>query len=165
MKIWVIIWRLNPPHIWHVNLIKKSIKQSDKTIVILWSSNLKDYNNPFSFEERKSFLKKIFSNKVEIKKSNDYESDKKWYEEIKKILKNFSNNKIIFYWWDLENDSAIKMIKQFWNFKEKNFKEEKRSKINISSTKIRQHLKEKNLEEAEKWLPEQIYRDIIKMFS
>ena len=163
MKIWVIIWRLTPPHIWHVSLIKKSIEQNNKTIVILWSSNIKDEYNPFSFEERKNFLKVIFSENIEIEKSNDYETDKDWYEEIEAILQNYNPEKITFYWWDLENDSAIKAIKKFWDSKKQNFIEEKRSKINISATKIRRYLKEKKFEEVKKWIPNEIYEKVIKL--
>jgi len=165
MKIWIIIWRLNPLHIWHIKLIESSIKQNDKTIIILWSSNISDEHNPFLFEERKSFLEKIFSKKIKIEKSNDYETDEHWYKEIKEILKDFEKEDLTFYGWDLKNDSAMKVIKQFWNFKNIKFSEKNRNTINISSTKIRQYLKEKNFLEVKKWIPNEIYEEVIKPFS
>ena len=164
MKIWIIIWRFSPPHIWHIKLIKKSLWENHNSIVILWSSNIKNQYNIFSFKERKLFLEKIFGKKIQIKKSNDYKKDEDWYKEISEILKKYDKKQMVFYWWDLENDSAIKILKEFWDFKNINFRQEDRKKININSTQIRQYLNQGEFKKVKKYIPNEIYKEIVKSF-
>ena len=152
-KIWIFIWRLNPPHIWHIKVIKTSLKDNDKTIIFLWSSNITDKKNPFSYEDRKNFLEKIFKNKsLIIDFIEDFPSDEIWCKKLWKKIKKYLKNrevKITFYWWDFKNDSAIIAIKynlkHLW-FENIDFFEVYRKNIllptweEISSTNLRNHL-------------------------
>lgn len=179
--IWIFIWRLNPPHIWHVKILEKSLKENSKTILFLWSSNIIDENNPFSFEERKNFLylilkKEVDENKLIITNIDDVPDDKIWVENIwKKIFEVVWNteNKLNFYFWDFENDYAYKAIKEFekylW-FRDiyYNLLSRENSQIEgvpISSTNIRKMLKNWQYELVKKFIDEKIFEKIIEKFD
>jgi cytidyltransferase-like protein len=184
MILWLFIWRLNPPHIWHINIIKRALKENKEALVLLWTPFLLDKNNPFSFNTRKKMLQKISphlsSNKgrgmiLEIKDEKD---DIEWIKNIEKILKNnypeYKN--INFYWGDFENDSAFKILKKYekeflnctFNYIEKS---RTNSIINhnwkeylISSTNFRKSLNNKNYNLASKFSDENIFEEIKKEF-
>lgn len=152
-KIWIFIWRLNPPHIWHIKVIKTSLKSNNKTIIFLWSKDIIDNKNPFSYEDRKLFIENIFKNKnLIIDFINDYPTDEEWIKKIWEKIKKYSinnENKITFFGWDFENDSAIIAIKNnlkyLW-YENIDFFEVYRKNIllstweEISGTNLRQHL-------------------------
>lgn len=179
MKIWIFIGRMQPLHLWHQKIIEKSIKSNDFTFIFLWSSWIINEYNPFTDSERKKFITNIFSNKEKYKLINlaDSESDELWLKEIeKKVKQNIKQDikKVTFYWWDFENDYAIKVVKQYLNildFKEILFEEINRhniyinhnwQKILISSTQVRKSLSMKDYEILKKLLDDRIYEIIIK---
>lgn len=173
MKIWIIIWRLNPPHIWHMRIIEKSFIENDKTIVFLWSSNIFNEKNPFNYEKRKNFLEILYwdNKNLIIDNLDDFENDIDWIISLKeKIEKYFldKNINITFYWWDFINDYAINVLKKYidllW-FTNILFKEINRNDIKIkidnklveiSSTNVRDALKIKNIKLLEKLLDKKI---------
>lgn len=195
MKIWILVWRLNPPHFWHLNIIETMLKENSKTLVFLGSSNILDEKNPFSFEERKDFLLEIFEKEENlfIDFLEDFEHDEEWILSLKNkissiILKNsyplptkigdYSSNvsdnfEIIFYGWDLKNDYAIQIIKDFeklLDFPQIFYKEISRKesfllinweKVDISSTNLRIFLKTENKNILEKFTDEKILKKII----
>lgn len=175
MKVWIFIWRLNPPHLWHLEIIKKSLETDDKTMVILGSSNIFDERNPFSVEQRKRMLEMNFSvNSLIIDSMSDKESDLDWVLGIKNIiLKNIKNiREISFYGWDFKNDSAIIVLKQFTNhiwFQNIKFIEYNRKKlyfvydwekIYYSSTLVRDAIIKKDKSLLKKLLSPEIYKNI-----
>ncbi len=158
MEIWVIVARLNPLHIWHENLIKNCLKQCEKIVIILWSANIINKDNPLSLKQRKEILNLVFQKvileeKIEIFSLDDYESDIVWLQNLKNLLKEYLNEKIVFYWWDLNNDFAIKVLKEHKNdFYNIDFVEIKRSIIPISATIVRKLIRNSNIIELKKWI-------------
>lgn len=166
-NIGIVIWRFSPLHIWHISLINQSLKINDKTIVIIWSANVIDENNPYTIEERQEILSQEFWKQIILETLNDSESNEKWMENLWKLLDKYCNNKdnLNFFWWDLENDYAIKVIKKLspiLGYKKINFFEKNRNEIPISWTKIRDLIKEKKFEETKKWLSKKTTSIILK---
>lgn len=166
-NIWIIIWRFNPLHIWHISLINASLSKSDKTIIILWSANIINENNPFTKEERAEILRKEFLNEIEIDFLDDFDSNEDWINNLLKIINKYTNNsdKLSFFWGDLKNDFAIKVITKYldvFNYSEINFFEKDRLEIPISATQVRKMLK--NNENPEKWIWQKTKDLIIKKF-
>jgi nicotinamide-nucleotide adenylyltransferase len=88
----IIIGRMNPPHIGHVELIKKSLQENDSTYVYIGIKKQSDERNPFSFEEIKIFLLLIFSKEVQesilkIDFIGDVDTDREWAENIFEKIK------------------------------------------------------------------------------
>lgn len=184
-KIWIFIARMNPPHKWHIKIIKKILKENDYIIIFIWSANKNDELNPLNCKERKSILKQSLKNYFEkniikIILLNDEETDDKWINNIKKefddtFINIFSN--ATFYGWDLENDYALKVIKIFEKelpFKNIFYKEISRKnsfiffdgkKYEISWTQIRSLWKEKNIKPIEKMLEKNITKEIISLLE
>ena len=176
--LWIFIGRMNPPHIWHITVIEKALKENTKVLVLLWTNWKIDLYNPLNFEQRKELLEKHFKNNLDIQIIEDRLDDKIWVENIWKIInKNYKNYEINFYGWDFKNDSAINVIKQYenilWVTSKINYIEFGRNKIkiehnleyiNISSTNLRKALRDKNYDLASKFLVKEIAWDVIKMF-
>jgi len=66
-SLWIVVWRMNPPHVWHIELIKKSLKDNKYTLLFIWTKGKKDSKNPFWFDEIKYFLQLIFSSEIKNK--------------------------------------------------------------------------------------------------
>jgi len=169
MNIWIIIWRFNPIHIWHEALINESLSNNDKTIIVLWSTNKIDKNNPLNFEQRKNLITLIYEQQIdkwiiEIKSIADYETDFEWFLEIKKLLNPYLNDKLTFYWWDVKNDYAINVIKEFENnFNQKvYFIEKPRSKIKISATQIREMISKQDYKNLKYFVNEKAFDFLVK---
>lgn len=156
-NIWIIIGRFSPLHIWHISLINYSLNTNNKTIVIIWSAQIIDEKNPYSILERKQIITSEFWNNLILDTLDDYESNEEWISKLKSIILKYwkLEDNINFLWWDLNNDYAIEIIKQYkelLDFNTLSFQEKSRQEIPISATKIRALLKEKNYKEAKKWL-------------
>ena len=176
MNIWILIWRLNPPHLWHMKILDYSLKNDDKTILFLWSSNKQDKNNPFNYKKRKALIKKLYNNSfIIIKPLEDKKEDLDWIKSINNKLLNLgvkNKDNIIFYWWDFKNDYAIKVIKQyekkfiFWgiSYKEisrnKYFINYKTNKLLLSSTLVRQAIKNNDYDLIKKLVSQKIYKEL-----
>ena len=86
-------------------------------------------------------------------------------EDIDFENQNFSSQvgQITFYWWDLQNDYAVQVIKKFeWllNFKQIEYCEINREEILVSSTQIREAIQEKNINFLKKNLHPKILKEI-----
>ena len=95
--LWIFIGRMNPPHIWHIRVIEKALKENSKVLILLWSNWKINSENPLSFENRKILLEKYFwENILIIKNIKDNKSNKIWVENIWKIInlnyKNYNKN-------------------------------------------------------------------------
>ncbi len=177
MTIWILIWRLNPPHIWHMKILDESLKNNSNTLLFLWSSNILDKNNPYSYNERKDMINILYWNKSNLIIDNidDFPSDKDWILNIKSKLDKYIKNKqpnLIFYGWDFENDYALIVLKKYisllW-FENIFFKEIKRKditinynnkEIEISSTKVREVIDNKDKKLLEKLVDMRIINNL-----
>lgn len=87
-KIGLVIGRFQPFHRGHLFLIKEALKQADELIIAIGSVNVKDENNPFSYEERKDFITRslqkhdLFNKIQKIIPINDFPSDDDWLKEV-----------------------------------------------------------------------------------
>ena len=179
-KTGIIIWRMNPPHIGHIFLIKKSLNENPHTFLfIATKKESKNEKDPFPASKIKEFLGLVFEKEIEekiliIDEIEDTPSDKLWVKNIFEKIKSFVifKSEITFYWWDISRDSAIICIKQYidiFRVYKVNFEELNRYKntikigeeeIKISWTNLRQALKEWKKEIVEKMLDEKIYKNI-----
>ena len=188
MTLWLFIWRLNPPHIWHIGIIKRALKENKKVLLLLWTPFLYNKNNPLDFNTRKKILEKIFRDEnIKILEIKDKKTDLEWIENIKNILeKHFNNfNKINFYGWDFENDSAFKVFKKYAPWKkcpwcEENFQnctfnyilnsrinsfiEYNNKKYKISATNLREALYDKNYKLAKEFCIQESFEEIKNYF-
>ena len=63
----VILGRFNPLHKGHVHLIKEALKRCQNVLVFIGSSQeSRTSRNPFSYEERKAMLEKVFGKAIAI---------------------------------------------------------------------------------------------------
>lgn len=178
MTLWLFIGRLNPPHIWHISIIDKALLENEKVLVLIWTKEDRDQNNPFSFLEIKDILllKYKDNKKLEILELRDDRSDLIWIYNIYKILfeKWWGINDISLYAWDFKNDSAYTIIKKheshFNNFKfnyieqsrENSFVSHNWQKISISATNLRQALRDKDYDLVDKLCDEKMVEEICK---
>lgn len=66
-KLGFMVGRMQPIHKGHQQLIDLGLELCDRFIILLGSSNSsRTKSNPFTFEERKHFIEKIYENKVEV---------------------------------------------------------------------------------------------------
>lgn len=178
-SLWIFIGRMNPPHIWHISVIKKALEKNTKVLILLWSNWKINSNNPLNFEIRKFLLEKCLLNKnLDIKIIEDILDDIIWVENIWKIVKKFYKNyNINFYGWDFKNDSAIKVIRQYEKellvnnkikYVEINRNDNKIKYnwkyISISSTNLRKALFDKDYDLINMLVSNKIHEDIIKNF-
>ena len=179
MSLWLFIWRLNPPHIWHINIIKRALKENEKVLVLLWSNLIYNINSPLNFSIREGLLRKIFLEKnITFLEIQDKKTDLEWINNINLILENnYSEfDKINFYGWDFENDSAFKAFKEyeqnFTNFtfnyilnsRKNSFIVHNWRKYKISATNLREALYNKDYTLASKFCDKNIFEDIKKEF-
>lgn len=179
-QVWLYIWRLNPPHNWHLNILDKLTKENDDSILMLWTPLEKEPNkNPLSFEEREDILRKIYSERVLkiIEKKDNPKSNLGWVLDIyRKVDENFPEaEKINFYYW-ADDDSAFTVLKEnleyFYcydiNFikidRNETFVECDWQKLELSATNFRKYLREWNLDIAIKFTDEKIFDEIKKHF-
>lgn len=154
MNLGIFIGRLNPPHLGHLSIIDKSLKENTNTLVLLWTPSFENDSDPLNFEQRKNLLNKKYEklNSIFIKEILDNHSDEVWIKNIINIIDNFPLDvkTLNIYGWDFKNDSVYNTIKKyeklFVNYS-LNFIEVYRwdmfishnwKKYNISATKVRE---------------------------
>jgi len=87
MKTAIFVGRFQPFHKGHEFTIKPLFKKFDKIIIVIGSTNKKNKENPFSFNERRRMINKVFSNyrnRYKIIGMPDIGIDKKWAKSIMK---------------------------------------------------------------------------------
>jgi len=95
-KVALIVGRFQPFHKGHLFLVKKALEKAEKIIIGIGSANMSDENNPIDYETRKKIIKavaykeKIFGNRlIKIIPLDDFFDDKKWLENLKKLVGKF----------------------------------------------------------------------------
>lgn len=180
MTLGLFIWRLNPAHNWHLEILKKALAENEKVLLLLWTPlKLEPEKNPLTFLQRKSILEKYFENEENLKilEILDDKSDFVWTIHIyKRICDNFYNfENINFYYWS-EEDSAYKCVKQFEEYffrlkinfrkvdRKETFVENNWEKIELSATNFRKYLRAWDFETAKKFVDKEIFEEIKKYF-
>lgn len=153
IKIGVFIARFQPLHKAHMYVIEKALKECDKVVIMLGSSNKENMpRNPFNFRLRKELLSESLSNvhdmtKIQIYQFPDWSQENKvnddivwghylYYNIVSRInQKNFTlyysdNPDIVKNWFDDEVKDHISFC----------FLDRKKVFEGLSSTKIRQAL-------------------------
>ena len=91
----LLIGRFQPPHLGHIYLIKRALKNAQRLIIGIGSANIINDDNPLDYETRKTLLKEIISKEkiydqvIDIIPINDYYNDRLWLDNIKKQVKSF----------------------------------------------------------------------------
>lgn len=175
-KIGVFIARFQPLHKAHLFVIEKALKECDKLVIMLGSSNKENMpRNPFNFRLRKELLSESLSNEHDMTKIQIYQfpdwseenlitDDAVWghylyYNIVSRInQKNFTlyysdNPDIVKNWFDDE-------VKHFISFC---FLDRQKVFEGLSSTKIRQALLDFTPEAKKylyKFLPEAVFERV-----
>jgi bifunctional NMN adenylyltransferase/nudix hydrolase len=85
----VFIGRFQPFHNGHTAVIDAALKQAKEVVVVVGSSfAARNIRNPFTFEERKSMIKSVFTTeRVKVVPVSDFPyDDNKWVNAIQKIV-------------------------------------------------------------------------------
>ena len=180
-NLWIYIWRLNPPHIWHIRIIKKALRENWKLMIFLWSANKVCEKNPFSASERLFFLNFYFKQEIAnwtliISTLDDVWDFEKWTSNLWiKIWKEYPDFKwkVNIYWGNLEEDKAIAAINEFeekLELENVEYREIEREdfflthnwkKVEISGTSVRKSLEDWNFELAKKLMSQEIWDLVI----
>ncbi len=95
-KVSLVIGRFQPFHLGHLFLIKEALKISDKVIIGIGSSNVKNSDNLFSFEERKKMIESVFIHEkigdrlINIIALEDIPDDDLWLKNVLLKVQSFS---------------------------------------------------------------------------
>lgn len=176
VKIGVFIARFQPLHKAHMYVIEKALKECDKVVIMLGSSNKENMpRNPFNFRLRKELLSESLSNEHDMTKIQIYQfpdwseenlitDDAVWghylyYNIVSRInQKNFTlyysdNPEIVKHWFDDE-------VKNYISFC---FLDRQKVFEGLSSTKIRAALLNFTDEDKKylyKFLPEAVFERV-----
>ncbi len=177
--IWIIIWRLQPPHVGHTTLIDKALQENDIVLILLWGNWKTDENNPLDFEKRDELLQIQYPDQdLMIDYILDQKSDESWVDTISEKIHTFGlYDTVTFYAGDLKNDSAIQAIKQY----EKNlfidhikYHEIPRGNVTtlydweqtpISATLVRKAISDWRFEDIKRAIPKNLRKEIKHLFS
>lgn len=86
-KIGLLIGRFQPFHLGHLFLIRKALRHIDKLVIGIGSANVKNADNPLSFEQRKLMLEKTIEEEklkdkiIRIVAIDDYPDDDVWLQK------------------------------------------------------------------------------------
>ena len=149
MKIGIYLGRFQPLHINHEKIIKQMINDFgyDNSILIIGSAHTNDERNPYSLDDRIKMIKNSFPDIKNIFYLDDNPDDSKWLSNFIKLVKSFNEtlrcrdvtiyagNKEDVWFLDLSEESSSFNIRQF-----------NRTENDLSATKIRKALKDKDFE-------------------
>lgn len=113
-QIWVYIGRFQPLHRGHEKILKQMIESNDKVLIFIGTGWIIE-KNPFSFSECESFFSEYISWDFIVQELQDVPHNTMWINNLlEKINVHTTENvSINFYWWDLENDYAIKVVREY----------------------------------------------------
>ncbi|MBW2977353.1 nicotinamide-nucleotide adenylyltransferase [Candidatus Woesearchaeota archaeon] len=157
MKVGLYIGRFQPFHLGHLSVIKDALKQVDRIMIGLGSSQEgRTKKNPFTAKERSKMIKaalkeaKISPRKYKLVLLKDIlECDEVW---VKYVLKKIGRFQILW----TGNPWMKRCFKDVKSVKLKNVKKE----VDVSSTKIRRLLKGKGWERL---VPKSVSKEIKRM--
>ncbi len=94
MKAGLFIGRFQPFHNAHLSDVKLALKECDRVIIAIGSSQESGTKeNPFSYEEREKMIEKVLNtHKIldyDIIPVPDINDDKKWVDHVKKVIPEF----------------------------------------------------------------------------
>jgi ATP sulfurylase len=177
-KLGLFIGRMNPPHKWHIAVIKKALSENDQILILLWDNWVTDESNPLSFMQRRWLLQQYFwkINDLDIKIIKDTRTDLEWVQSISDSIQKYWDIELNIYWWDFENDSAILAMKQYELLlcEKVNYVPVDRfletvnynwEDFHISATNLRNALRNWDRKFVEKFCNEEILEDIINYFK
>lgn len=178
-KVGVFLARFQPLHNAHLYVIEQALKECDKVIIMLGSSNKKDMlRNPFSFELRYEMLKQSLQNKEDINRIEVYELPDWSQESIKEddkvwghylyynVVARAKQKKMTFYYSDepeIMQSWFDDEIKPYVNFR---FMERSNIMEGLSSTKIRRaliNLSPEDKQYLKRCLPKPVYDNIAEL--
>ena len=90
MKVGLVVGRFQPFHKGHLYLIEKALEVSDRIIIAIGSSNIRNKENPLNYKTRVEMLKKVITEEsledrvLKIIPSPDDPSDDVWLEKLLK---------------------------------------------------------------------------------
>lgn len=181
-KTAVMVGRLNPPHIGHIRVINKALAESEVLVMFLGSANVVNDKNPFTYEERKSFLEENFSDEIASGKLivsylDDVGNDALWtqnlWNKVKNLVPDFDGT-LNFYGWDFAEDRAITAVRE--NEVELNAQKVVYTQVSrehftlpdgqdISATNLRKALQNADDEMARKFLLPKIADAVLKVWK
>jgi len=169
---------MNPPSKWHIAVIEKALQENEEVLVLLWCNWIVDESNPLTFKQREKLLQKYFGDNknLEIDIIKDTQTDLEWVQNIAASIQKYWNIELSIYWWDFQNDSAIRSVKEYELLLSENvtyipvdrFLETityKGEKFHISATNLRNALRNWDREFAEKFCNEELVEEIINYFK
>ena len=138
----LIVGRFEPLHIGHQHLINTALSNCDRVLIFITTNTKKDKNNPFSFSYRKYLINKVFKNEINAGRI-----------VISNFINNVSFDKNIEKCFSKEDVKLISQIRMNRNI------------VNISSTKVRELLIKKDIENLKKMIDKMLYEDIDNMIK
>lgn len=175
-KVGVFLARFQPLHNAHLYVIEKALKECDKVVIMLGSSNKRDMlRNPFDFELRKEMLKCSLQNKEDMNRVEIYElpdwsqesireDDKIWGHYLfYNVVARTGQKRMTFYYSDEPDimkgwfDDEVKEYVDFRFLERNNIME------GLSSTKIRKALLNLSPEDKQylkRCLPKPVYDNV-----
>jgi len=149
------IWRFQPFHIWHLDVINQIFDHGYQHVV-LWvgSSNIKNNKNPRSYPERVSFINAWLEDRgLDLKRFSivwipDFTEDEDWLSYITSTIDFdcvMSGNSWVV---DIFRSNDILVLDEI-------------ERIPIHAMDIRNMMQAGNTEEIQKWVTPQVYRQII----
>jgi len=162
MKIGLVHGRFQPFHKGHKFLVDKMLKECDYGVILIGSVGKKDKKNPFSLEERKGMIKKIYGNNKKLFIGANIDLDSPYSKNAQ---------------WDVVLSSCVLSLVGYlptniYSGKEYGVSWERvKVKINkfkryddISGTDIKKLIYQKKFEEVKTLVPKEVFRTIKERF-
>jgi len=91
----VFIGRMQPPHLAHIEIIKRALAQASKVIVMMGSANQpRTIKNPFTWQEREDMIRASLpddlSEHVEVQPIRDKVTDSQWVAQLQSIMDRYA---------------------------------------------------------------------------
>ena len=161
--LWLIIWRFQPIHKGHIQLIQKSLEENPATLVLVGSVNKQDNKNPYTFEERRNFILWEFPNKkLSLAPLPDFASDDDWIDHILLHIPERVTDASL-YCGDRQNDYAVQVLEKLKATLpfDLEIQEIDRKDLPVSGTQIRGYLRENQTQK----LRDSLWNETFKMLK
>jgi len=161
-QLWLIIWRFQPLHKWHLLLIETSLRENPATLILIGSINKDDTENPYDYNIRKEFLQTELSwENISIGWLIDVPGDAEWIDQILSFIPEQVQN-IHLYCGDKKHDSAVQSLLKVQDILPYTLTihEIPRSIIPISATEIRRWISEKQYKKLSQYVGEKTLQKI-----
>ena len=152
------IGRFQPLHNGHCDVIRKALNVCQKVVIVIGSiQEVYTRKNPFSYEDRKRFIEKVFANDLDrliiigLEDRKEIKNDESWgeyvYDKVKEITGLIPD--VVF--------EGEEIIRSHW-YDTLNIKVEKinRGDINVSATEVREALYQNEYNKVKAYLPNEL---------